>query len=284
MSYNDIEIDVIFDKLWAVYPSKEKPAAGKKALTVALRLGNDHKEIIKSVEIYALESEGSEFHYHFVNFLNEDHWKDILSYHKNAQAHLDTLKLRRQYAIEIIKSWNKACRPHWCECLDVELRAPIVVTALANKSFRDNWKKALAMAGKLFYHAQHSGDKFTHLSLSLRWFCTIAPAEKHTVLRIIEGEYGRPNREPNYGKREERRLTEEDKINIRKDYTDVFADSDWAVAEPVDKPKPEKKNEIPNPELGKIVDEFIDGLSPPEEKDKGVIVEPNLDDDPFGLV
>jgi hypothetical protein len=257
MSYNDLEISVIFDNLWEIYPSNERPAAAKKALKVALKTGMDDKEFEKAVRIYALENEGAEFHYHFVNFINDEHWKDILSYHKNAQEHIKLLEDRRKLARSIISEWNDSCRSHWCQCLDVELRIPIVVAALSNEPFRNEWKKALDIARKIFYHQQHDNDKFRNLSLSLRWFCTVAPADKHTVMRIIEGEYGKPHRNPVY-KKEPDPLSENEREEIRSTFDEIFSGEEW-FGKKKEEPKEKKYEGAPNKEMTKFVD-ALDGM------------------------
>ena len=255
MSYNDLEISAIFEKLWEIYPCKERPAASKKALFVALKSGLDHKLIENAVRIYALENEGAEFHFHFVNFINDDHWKDILSYHKEAERRIRILEKRREMASDLINEWNKECRSHWCECLDVELRIPIVVSALENKPFRDNWKKALDIARKIFYTTQNEKSKFSNLTLSLRWFCTVSPPDKHTVVKLIEGEYGKPI-EIKYKKiKHLKPLTKEEHEEVMKDFEDVFKDSFWKKRK---KKEPDEPQEKPNEDMKKIVEEIID--------------------------
>jgi len=249
MAYTDFDISMMFEKLWEIYPRKDRPAAGQKALGVALRTGAEYKQIEQAVKIYCMESANDEFHYHFVNFINEDHWKDIISYHKDAAGHVKILEGRKKLAYVIIKHWNDTCLAHWCKCLDSDMRVGMVTNALANKFFRENWKNALDKAAKIFYHTLHEKDKYRNLSLTLRWFCRIIP-DKHTVLQLIEGEYGKPYDPPKRRVKQNESLNEDDKVRLIKDIEDVFGDTEW-LTDPVVEPEEEPKI---NKEMKKLVE------------------------------
>lgn len=195
---NQLEIDTLFERLWELYPCKERPSAAKKAFTVACRKGEDHRSIEQAVRIYALETQGDEFHFHFVNFLNEEHWKDLVSVHQDLEGYLHSLEAKKEEAKGLIDAWNEACHPHWCPVLSWEDRVPLARKALANETFRKHWQKALKIAQEIFFKPLHSDDPRSKVVLSFRWFTTIK-SEKHTVLRLVEREYGYPSKyEPKY--------------------------------------------------------------------------------------
>lgn len=185
-----IFVDLVFDKIWECWNNKTKENAARKALEVTINSGENHEDIIRACKIYSLEVEGDELTYQLNNFLLQDHWKDYLEV-----GDLAKLEKRRQEAIEVIEEWNKVCRSHWCKVEDVETRVPLATKALANESFRKNWKKSLDKASKIFQYRFREGDVREKIILSFRWFCNVSP-DRHTVLRILEGEYGNPPQEP----------------------------------------------------------------------------------------
>lgn len=188
-NYNFIEIDHLFDEVFSYYPSRDKPSSAKKAFTVALKKGIEYDDIKASVQIYALETQGDEYHYHFSNFLNEDHYKDYLDSHKDPATYLKRLQDEKDEALNLIEEWNEACRPHWCRCLHSESRIKLVLDALRDKAFKDNWREALKIARSIFRRPLPNDNYLSRTNLTLKWFTKIG--EQHTVIRLMEGEFGK---------------------------------------------------------------------------------------------
>jgi len=189
MAYNELEMEMLFKKAWKIYPSKEKELSALKAFKVMLRSGEDWKMFLKAVEIYALDTAGDEYHYNFGNFIREEHWKDIIDGAKNPDEYLRLLKEKEDECLEIIETWNNLRKKHWCAVLSERDKIPIVKKALANEYFRNNWKEALLRAAVIFEFRFRYDDWRCNIIISIRWFCKVEP-ESHTVLRIMEGEFG----------------------------------------------------------------------------------------------
>lgn len=187
---NGLEFDAAFNKIWSFWPRKDKGEnAARKALKVQLNSGESYEEIYKACRIYSLDHEGDEYVFYLNNFLMLDHWKDCLEH-----GNLEKLESKREEAIHLIESWNKACRPHWCKSIEVEVKIPMAQKALSDKYFQKEWKKALDLASKIFKYPFRDTDSRSKLILSFRWFANVSH-DKHTVAKIIEGEYGSPQRD-----------------------------------------------------------------------------------------
>lgn len=223
MAYTTLEIEVIFDRLWEMYPNKAKESSARKALTVALKTGEDHRDIEQAVRLYALETKGDDYHYHFSNFINEHHWKDMLDAHKNVDAYIQKLEEQEKTARRVIDKWNEVRRSHWCVVASPEKRVPIVLQALKDPDFQASWEIALEKASNVFRYKFREGDWRNGIVLSIRWFCNTS-SDKHTVLRILEGEYGIEQKEEQVSKRglERRELTKQEKEELIKDWNEVF--------------------------------------------------------------
>lgn len=183
------EIDVIFEKIWETWPNKDKENASKKALGVLLKSGEvTINEIVDVCRAYVLETEGDEFTYQLNNFINQDHWRDIAE-----SINIEKLEAQRNECLEVIDSWNKACKHHWCKSFDYSDKIPLTKKALFDKLFKSNWKQALEKASKIFAKEFREGDPRKKIILSLRWFLNVS--SKHTVMRLMEGEFGSPDRD-----------------------------------------------------------------------------------------
>lgn len=214
-TYNQFDIDVAFDVIWEFWPNKEKEHAGKKALSVLLKSGDTSFEQIRDAcRAYALSSEGDEFTYQLNNFINQDLWKDVLEH-----TDLAKLEAKRKESISVIDAWNAACKPHWCKSMDYTDKISLTNKALNDKMFNANWKKALDKASKIFAKPFREDSK-QKLILSLRWFCNVSPA-KHTVMRIIEGEYGYPERDSKKKVIEFRQRTKEEIEEFKKNWAEI---------------------------------------------------------------
>ena len=217
MSYNAIEIEACFERIWQRWGNKAMRNSGLKALTVTLRSGADMELIELACQIYSVGHEGSEYHHQLNNFLMNDVWKDIVEGVKNVRQYKEKLEIERREAIDLIYLWNEKCYPHWCKALDVDAKIPIARKALKDDFFKNNYKKALDKAHKIFQYKAREGTKHFKLILTLRWFCDIS-IFKHTVMRLMEGEYGEPEADlvKKYA-RKEPELSEQELILIREE-------------------------------------------------------------------
>lgn len=222
MAYTAFEIEVIFDRLWELYPNKAKESSARKALTVALKTGEDHHQIEQAVKIYALETRGDEYHYHFSNFINEHHWKDIIDAHSNVDHYLRSLEENERTARKVIECWNLSCKPHWCKVTSPDKKIAIAIQALRDADFRASWEVALQKATGIFKFKFKDGDWRANIVLSIRWFCNVS-TDKHTVLKILEGEYGKEQGEykPRY-RENETPLTQKERDEVMKMWHEVM--------------------------------------------------------------
>lgn len=238
MSYNAIEIEDCFNRIWQNWSNKTMKSAGLKALSVTLRSGADMDLIELACQIYATEHAGSEYHHQLNNFLMNDVWKDVVDGVKNVRQYKEKLELERREAYQLVELWNEKCYSHWCKNLDIDSKVPMARKALRDEFFKNNWKKALDKAHKLFQYKAREGTKHSKLILTFRWFCDTT-LYKHTVMRLIEGEYGEP--ETDLAKRypsKEPELTEEELILIREEnkrlLREVFHDKGSSTADEKD--------------------------------------------------
>lgn len=225
MTYSSLAVDSAFSDIWEVWLNKDGEKASEKALHVAVKQGADLQLITAACKIYALENVGQEFTHKLSNFILNDVWRDVVEGHEDIASYQRHLESRRKEAIEVIETWNTKRKDHWCPALDIEARIPVSTKALKDKFFKNNWKKALDKAVEIFKYKPRENDRFKNLILSLTWFCDTSP-NKHAVLKILEGQYGFPQRDiaKRYPKRieisdeEAKRIAEENK----KLFQDVF--------------------------------------------------------------
>lgn len=190
VKYSSFDISMIFDEIWESWISKVGEASAKKAFTVAINQGEDPEKMKMACRAYVLDVDGTDPTYtmRLGNFIRDDHWKDI-----SENVSLSKLESRRKESAHLIDCWNKACQDHWCKVLGVDSRIPLARMALDNLDFRKNWERALSLASKVFKFKFVDSDPRSKVSINFRWFCTLGV--RHTVLRIIEGEYGYTHRE-----------------------------------------------------------------------------------------
>lgn len=250
MANNRLIISKTFDEVWENWIRKDGERAAEKAIEHALNSGESRDDIIKACEIYRLENAGTdpEFTHKLANFINGDHWRDSLE-----GASLEKLKKKHDEAVVVINAWNEVCRPHWCKSIDVELKVPMVIKAMNDKSFRLQWRVALNRAYKIFKFKLRDEDSRSKIILSLRWFTNVSH-DKHTVLRIMEGEYGHPVKETGPEKpKKTMRQTDEDIARLKREYEEVFG----VPLEVIKKPKPEPKIHEPSKEAKEITDQIL---------------------------
>lgn len=233
MSYNSLEIELLFDKVWELYPNKAKESSARKAFKVLLKTGGAYKEFENAVKIYALESRSDEYHYHFSNFINEDHWKDCLDAHKSPEEYIARLERVEKLAYEVIDKWNAACKKHWCPVLSPQKKVALVLQALRDDDFKQHWEVALQKAEGVFRFKFRDGDWRQNIILSLRWFCN-THADKHTVLRLLENEFGYEQREEKVKERKSQtELTEQERSESIDLWNEVMGE-DWGTIEKED--------------------------------------------------
>ncbi len=188
MAIGPFAIEQIFDKIWESWLNKDGEASARKAVTVYFKSDGSKEELIRACETYVLENiqQDPAFTYKLSNFINQDHWRDMLE-----RTSHDRLKKKEALAYEIIDAWNRACKPHWCQIADRRARLPIAMSALNDSFFAENWKKALTKAESIFKFEHREGDSRSKIILSFSWFTNVTP-NKHTVVKILEGEFGKP--------------------------------------------------------------------------------------------
>lgn len=186
---NQSKIDLLFETIWSEWPNREKEHAARKAFVVFINSGGDYKELRQACETYILSSIGEDYTYQLNNFILQDHWKDILEL-------IDPFKIAEESkrAKELCESWNNACRPHWCKIVDINSKMPMSKKALSNKFFCENWEKALDLARKIFKYTHNENDIRSKIIINFKWFTDVSP-DRHVVSKIIEGDYGKPQRD-----------------------------------------------------------------------------------------
>lgn len=215
---NDLEADVAFERCWEIYQkiNDNKMASAKKAFMVLNKMGGDMSLLEVAVKIYALESQGDEYHYQFGNFIRDDHWKDYIDSHTDWKSYLASLEKKDKDARLLLEAWNHGIPAHWCPVIDLFAKIPLAKRALSDKAFKENWKQALDLARKIFYKPLHSTDHRSKIVLSFSWFTKLG--EKHTVMRLVEREFGSPevkekpiSRPKSISKEEAEKVAEENK-------------------------------------------------------------------------
>lgn len=216
MSYTAKEIEEIFERIWQCWGNKAMRNSGLKALTVTLRSGENAELIELACQIYARDHEGSDYQHQLNNFLLNDVWKDMVDGVKNIQQYKHQLETERREALDLIDEWNQTCYAHWCPILERDAKIPMARKALKDEFFKKNYKKGLDKAKKIFQYRAREGHKNFKLILSFRWFCDTS-IYKHTVMRLLEGEYGEPESDlvKKYVKHES--FTEEELILIKEE-------------------------------------------------------------------
>lgn len=274
MKYSELEKDMIFDRIWSYWPNKNKGEhAPRKALSVALNSGHNHKKIEEACRIYSLLSEGDDPKYikRLNNFLNEDEWLDVLEYHS-----LEALEDQRKKAIEVIQYWNEKSRSHWCKILSEDEKVPLAKAALQNESFEKNWKKSLDIASEIFQHSFNESDSRSKIILSFRWFCNVS-SDKHTVLKILEGEYGFPKKNiKRYKTGEWKDQDPEEQKEAVKNFKEIFKDFDLKPIK-----KPWVNNASKNKQAEEIAKQITEGFNSLVETCEGS--EKSGEDDSFGF-
>jgi len=219
-----------FNRLVEAYPNKRNGHAAYKAFKVAINSEEPRKQeqtakkILHAAKVYAFDTAGedSDFLFLLSNFIREDHWQDIIGMHSDFDAYLASIDEIKKEAEQLIAEWNKACRPHWAKVHAPEKKIDIAIHALKSDEFRKHWKDALKKAKLIFYRSFRDNEKNAWMVISLPWFCK-TKTDSHTVLKIIDGEYGKAyDRNTVYPVYKER--TKSDMENARKLFKEVFKD------------------------------------------------------------
>ncbi len=242
--YTPFTIAQVFEEIWENWPNKEGEGSAQKAVTIFLKSDNNKDDLLKACEIYRLENLNTDpqFTYKLANFVNMDHWRDSLE-----GSSLDKLQKQRLDALELITEWNKACKPHWIQVSDIEIPVGMVQKSLAQKYFRDNWRVALDKASKIFQYKPREGDPREKLNLTLRWFTT-TKNDRHTVLRIMDGEYGQPIKEVIHKEIPSQPIDYEARQQLAKEMIEMFPDISFKKKETVEELQAKKEKLILTPE------------------------------------
>lgn len=252
-NYSHFVISQIFDEVWENWLNHEGEAAAQKAVTFFLK-ENKKEDLLKACEAYRLDNLASDpsFTYKLANFLNLDHWRDVLD-----ANNLDKLRAKRDEAIEVINLWNSLARPHWIKVQSIETRIAITQKALSNKYFKEHWKEALEKATKIFAYPFREGDPREKLKLTFKWFVN-CDHDKHTVLKVIEGEYGGPHQERTIKVIETKPIDYEARNKLAEEFKEMFPNLKF---EP---PKKEEKKEVEqiqiSDEAKKLAEQIKSGL------------------------
>lgn len=214
-----LEIDAAFERVWEYWPNKDYKHASEKAFEICIKQGAELHLLELACKIYAHENIGKEFTHQLRNFLLQNVWKDMVEGFEDAESYGKTLEARRREAKEVCETWNQRRKSFWCECLDIESRIPLAYQALKNPYFKSHWKKALDKLREIFTIKPTENDKFRNITFSIQWFCDTSP-NKHTVLKIMEGQFGYPSKQ-----KKEKPIQELDKSTFketRKLFKEVF--------------------------------------------------------------
>jgi hypothetical protein len=192
---SDFQIFHCFEQAWEIYEkiNPDKKPSSQKAFEVACRSGADPNKILDAVRIYFYESIGTDpqYRYQFGNFIREKYWEDYIDKFGSSPDYLARLKEQAEAAEALLKTWNEKCRDHWCPVLDIPTKMGLAKRAMQDEAFKKFWKEALDLAREIFYKPLHSSDIRSKINISFQWFSTLG--EKHTVMRIVEGFYGKPD-------------------------------------------------------------------------------------------
>lgn len=194
MAFNDFEISIICDEICEIYPNKDKLFSGRKAIKVLLRTNPNiqQKKFLDVFKIYRMETLGEDpqYIYQLNNFINNDHWKDIYEAYESLDEYRTRLQEKEDWCRSLIGDWNEACKSHWIRVSFPEPRIPLAKKAYDDPIFKEHWEKALASAQAVFEKPFPESDSRSRILPSFRWFTTLG--DKHTVAKLIEGEYGKP--------------------------------------------------------------------------------------------
>lgn len=186
-----VEEKLLFKELWELWPKKDKEPSARKALTVLTQSQNiDAKRLLVAAKIYVGELKEPRFCHELGNWLREDYWKDIYVEFADAEEYLAQLEEKREACEKVINHWNLfATDCGWCKVLSREEKIPTVDFALSNPAFSEHWLNALVKAKEVFGQAFPETDWRAKIRPSISWFCRV-DYDNHTVLKLIEGEYG----------------------------------------------------------------------------------------------
>jgi hypothetical protein len=245
-----IQFDFFFNKIWEKWKNQTYESSARKAVEVFIKSGYRKEDLIQACETYTLETEGEDVRFtkRLSNFINDETWKDVLE-----NANPEKLKEERKQALHVLKEWNKMARKHWAKIREPETYVSVAGNALKDPAFAKHWQVALKRASQIFKYEMRDSDPRSKILITIRWFCTVTPV-KHTVLRLVEGEFGRPVQD------EVRVIPKTDPIDYEKrqalaeELKQMFPDINFNKKEPV---KRERKEIKPiSEETKKILDSF----------------------------
>jgi len=220
---NSGDIALAFERIYELYPNKEKKASAFKAFKLLItQAGNDAdqkkeaKRVLLATKIYAYTECDSDFHYQLGNFIRDDHWLDVLAIHPDLDSVLKEMAEIKQEADQLIEAWNRACFTHWAKIARPKSIAGVVCECLKDTYARKNWQQALDLAKKIFNKSGDSNIKVPNLV----WFIK-------SVDKIIDGFYGQPYEPPK--EIEIKKITKQQRQQLNEDFREVFGRSNAAA-------------------------------------------------------
>lgn len=205
MSNSVGEIYAAFDEIWEFWKNKEpgERSARQAFLVAARKYEKDYSlEVLKkAARLYYLKNQRQEFTQQLNNFFMKEEFVDALDADPDSDKRLKELEDRQKEAKLIATRWNLRRRLWWAEITEIDSKLPMISKALEDPFFRDNWKKALDKVVGIFKHKPREREKHAQLVISISWFCDL---HKQTVVKILDGEYGQPQKDyrPQYSRSE----------------------------------------------------------------------------------
>ena len=174
-----------FDKLWEAYPKKVNKHSAQKAFMAFLAMENsiDLERLLLAVRVYSMTNDPDYYH-DLGNWLRGDHWKDIYST-GNIGKIVERHQKNQEEADRFIKHWNANKQKWWQEIVIHASRRKIVIKAMEDPFFFDNWEKAFDIAKNVFKRRAPERDWKSNITPNIEWFC-----RSGTIAKLIEGGFG----------------------------------------------------------------------------------------------
>ena len=185
-----------FQEIWEFWPNQDDKAGsmtGLKYIATSQKLIKD--KLVLAAMAYVSEVD-VEYCHRLGNWMRDNHYLNQYSLDDaDLKSIIKEATERTKQAETLIDNWNKchdAC-DKFLPCLAIGDRLILVKKAMKNQFFRDNWCDALKKFYKLMSASFPDDDSRNYIKPTIQWFCTTS-ADKFSVARILEGEYGEPPR------------------------------------------------------------------------------------------
>jgi hypothetical protein len=174
-----------FLTLYNAYPKKVNKWSANKAFSLLLQTERiEIDRLIKCAKIYALITEPRYYH-DLGNWLRDDHWKNLY-YEDDLDSILRNHQTNIELAEQIIDHWNANRIKWWLQVLDRKTKRAMLIDALQDEFFKENWKEAFDALLIVFKRRAHESNYYSKLTPNLEWFC-----KDGVTGRILEGHYGK---------------------------------------------------------------------------------------------